>query len=368
MSPRDILTSDTNGTVRLASIGFGIVVLAIGFVVLVGSLSGFATVAELDTTPTDDIQADPPIYQQNATNTSTVSEDPYLETVPERGDPYYEAAAPDGSWISYSNPRDEYRSPYLGDGSGKVCVTLRNENGDVIAGETLPNTTVTIPTGENTAWHPHADPIRVHFPLTENYNRPLDADQFGTSEELPQGDGYLDSHCVEFHGFAEDSTFSYGEADVTGTAADRVEVVGYIQQSHSAWESDVDAIADAEPYENAGGWTYEPDASHGQAVIVLQLTSQDASETPPDSTQTETADPTTTSATESTPTESTPTESTPTEATATDENAQTDSATATSQHRQPQSLGIKSTTLSALLLGVLTVGLGAIVLVMRADR
>lgn len=201
----------------------------------------------------------------------TVSEPPYEEPVPEPGDPYYEAEAQDGSWISYVNPRDEYRDPYLGDGSGKICVTLLNEGGDVIVGETVPNTTVEIPTGESLAWHSQADPWTVAFPLTEQYERPLDADQFGTSEELPQGDGWLDSHCLEWHGLRENATVRYGEATVEGEHANAIEVVGYIQQSHEAWDSDVDPIEDAAPYEKAGGWTYETDGSHGQAVVVLQL-------------------------------------------------------------------------------------------------
>src|SRR6056297_831875 len=62
----------------------------------------------------------------------TVSEEAYRQPAPERGDPYFEAAADDGSWVSYENPRDEYREPYLGEGSGKMCVTLLNENGDPV--------------------------------------------------------------------------------------------------------------------------------------------------------------------------------------------------------------------------------------------
>ncbi|MFC4438141.1 MULTISPECIES: PGF-CTERM sorting domain-containing protein [Natrialbaceae] len=201
-----------------------------------------------------------------------VSEEAYAEPVPEPGDPYFEAAANDGSWISYINPRDEYRSPYLGDGSGKICVALFNEAGEPIAGETVPNTTVTVPTGDTIGWHTRADPMVVEYPLTDNYERPLDADQFGTTSDLPQGDGYLDSHCIEVHGLPEDETVEYGEAEVDGEHADRIEVVGYVQQAHDTWDTDVDPVEDAEPYENAGGWTYEPDGSHGQAVVVLQLT------------------------------------------------------------------------------------------------
>lgn len=202
-----------------------------------------------------------------------VSEEAFVEPAPEEGDPYFEAAADDGRWISYINPRDEYRSPYLGDGSGKICVTLLNENGDVVAGESVPNTTVTVPTGDSLSWHSEADPFAVDYPLTEHYQRPLDSDQFGTDPSLPQGDGYLDAHCMEIHGLPEDGgTVEYGEAQVTGEHADDIEVVGYVQQANDTWNTSVDPLAAAEPYEEAGGgWTYHPDGSHGQVVVVLQL-------------------------------------------------------------------------------------------------
>ncbi len=198
----------------------------------------------------------------------------YVQAVPEKGDPYFEAAASDGSWISYQNPRDEYRSPYLGDGSAKICITLQNEAGETIVGDTVPNTTVVIPTGTTLDWHSAADPITVDLPLTRYSDRPLDADQFGTSDKLPQGDGYLDSHCFEFHGLSEESTVEYGEVQLNGEHADEINVVGYIQQEHEAWNSAIDPNTAAESYNKAGGgWTYQPGASHGQVVIVLQLDS-----------------------------------------------------------------------------------------------
>ena len=207
-----------------------------------------------------------------AAETENVSEPAANEPVPQPGDEYFEAEHPDGDWISYINPRDEYRSPYLGDGSGKVCVTLLNEAGDPVLGESIPNTTVTIETGESLEWHTQADPFVVEYPLTDHDDEmPLDGDQFGTNESLPQGDGFLDSHCLEWHGLPEDETVEYGPAEVSGDHADDVEVVGWIQQAHEAWDTDVDPIEDAVPYEEVGGFTYETEASHGQAVVVLQL-------------------------------------------------------------------------------------------------
>lgn len=200
-----------------------------------------------------------------------VSEEAAEEPVPEEGDAMFEAEASDGSWISYVNTRDAYRTPYLGDGSGKICVTLLNEAGDPVYGESIPDTTATIETGDELAWHSHADPFVVEFSLTVHYDQPLDADQFGTTEELPQGDGYYDSHCLEWHGLDENETVEYGPVELEGEHADDVEVVGYVQQAHDSWDTDVDPLEAAQPYEEVGGWTYEPDASHGQVVVVLQL-------------------------------------------------------------------------------------------------
>ncbi|MEY7849645.1 PGF-CTERM sorting domain-containing protein [Natrarchaeobius sp. A-rgal3] len=233
--------------------------------VLVASAAVVGAVASAET---------PSVGTQSANN-APVSEQTYVEPVPEPGDPYFEAAANDGSWISYTNPRDEYRMPYLGDGSGKLCVTLLNEAGEPVVGESVPDVTATVDTGDELEWHSDADPFVVEYPLTENYDRPLDADQFGTDRDLPQGDGYLDSHCFEWHGLPEDETVEYGEVELAGEDADRVEVVGYVQQAHDSWDTDVDPVAAAQPYEEAGGWTYHPDGSHGQAVVVLQLDGED---------------------------------------------------------------------------------------------
>jgi PGF-CTERM protein len=244
----------------LLAVGLGLVVL--GSLVAAGTGAG-ASAAALE--PDSD---------------GNVSEEAYVEPAPEWGDPYFEAKARDGSWVSYVNPRDEYRDPSLGDGSGKICVTLVNENGDPVVGESVPNTSVTIPTNDVTSWHSHADPMTVRFPMTDHYERPLDADQFGTSPDVAQGDGYMDSHCIEMHGHPENATIGYGEATVDGEHAERIDVVGYIQQAHMAgWDGDIDPVAAAEPYEEAGGgWTYRTDHSHGQAVVVLQLNASTAAD------------------------------------------------------------------------------------------
>lgn len=240
----------------------------IGVALVLGSSAGVGAqpASEGASIDAQNVPGEPSIDAQN------VTEEAYVEIAPTPGDPYFEAEDADGEWISYENPRDEYRSPYLGEGSGKICVSVYNEAGEPIVGTTVPNTTVTIPTGEDLEWHSHADPMTVAFPLVEHYERPLDADQFGTSPDLPQGDGYLDAHCIEFHGMGANSTVSYGEVEITGEYADRLTVVGYVEVTHTAWESDVDPLEDARPYANiSGGWTYGPEESHGQVVAVLQL-------------------------------------------------------------------------------------------------
>lgn len=201
-------------------------------------------------------------------------EDAYREPAPEPGDPGFEAEGGDGAWISYENPRDLYRhyngSEEMPQGSGKICITLLNEDGEVITGESIPETTVTVPTGSNMDWHLHT-PFTVEFPLTEHYDVPLDADQFGTSPDLPQGDGYMDSHCLEWHAMPETATITYDEATVSGPYSEYVDVVGYVQQEHTSWDSDIDPLDAADPYDEAGGWQYHPDGSHGQAVVILQI-------------------------------------------------------------------------------------------------
>ncbi len=240
------------GTSRFSPVPFWVALLVVAILLLIGGTAG-------------------PIAATN------VSETAYVEPVPEPGDQYFEAQDPDGEWISYVNPRDEYRSPYLGNGSAKICVTLLNEVGEPIIGESVPNTTVTVPTGESIGWHSSADPITVQYPLTQHYDRPLDADQFGTNPELPQGDGYLDSHCVEFHGLSSNETIEFGEASIDGPSAHKIELVGYIEQSRQTWDSTVDPTVDPVSYEETGGgWSFTPQASHGQVVVVLQLVDKES--------------------------------------------------------------------------------------------
>lgn len=251
----------------IISVGVGIVVaglVVVGGLALISAFAATTTAGEPDTVST--------VRAAEPTATENVTEPAYDEPVPEPGDPFFEDADEDAGWVSYVNPRDEYREPYLGDGSGKICVSLVNEAGEPIVGESVSDTSVTIGTGETLNWHSGADPFVVDFPLTDHYVRPYDADQFGTDPEFTHGDGVLDSHCLEWHGLPENATVQYDEVELEGEHADEIEVLGYVQQTHDTWDSDVDPVADAESYESTGGgWTYETDASHGQVVVVLQV-------------------------------------------------------------------------------------------------
>ena len=259
---------DTDPRAARAASALTLALLVLSGLLVAGVLAGGAAAEQTDGSSHASHASYAPVLQDGGAN---VSEEAAEVAVPEDGDPFFEEAADDGSWVSYINPRDEYRDPYLGEGSGKVCVTLLNEAGEPIVGESVPNTTATIETDDALEWHEHAAPFAVEFPLTDNYDRPLDSDQFGTSPDYPQGDGSLDAHCLEWHGLPENETVEYGDVELEGEHADEIEVVGYVQQAHEAWDTDVDPIDAAEPYEEAGGWTYEPDGSHGQAVVVLQL-------------------------------------------------------------------------------------------------
>ena len=289
----------TTLSTRALLVAAGCLLLVVGAAAAFGLVPPSApSVAAQDETPGEQTpQEQTPEGTATGDDPAVVSEERYVEPAPEEGDEYFEAEAEDGSWISYVNPRDRYRDPMVGNASGKICVTLRNEAGEVVVGESVPNTTVTIRT-PTLGWHSHAAPMVVEFPLTDHYDRPLDADQFGTSDDLPQGDGYMDSHCIEYHGPRDDKTIEYGEAVVDGEHADDVEVVGYVQQAHEAWDSDVDAIDDSVSYEAAGGeWTMREGASHGQVTVVLQLDGvEQQADTDPETqhqtTATETATPT----------------------------------------------------------------------------
>jgi len=204
-----------------------------------------------------------------------VTEQAYIQEVPEEGDPYFEAGTDD--WVSYVNPRDDYNPAYdsrdEAPGSGKVCMTLLNENGEPIVGETVPDTQASMDL-DGIEWHSSANPFTLEFPLTENYERPLDSDQFGTSSDLPQGDGYLDTHCLEYHQVPANHTLTYDQVEISGQNAEDIKVVGYYDQ-RGTWSSDFDPENDVSPYGSSsssdGTASMVPGNSHNEVLVVLQL-------------------------------------------------------------------------------------------------
>ena len=213
------------------------------------------------------------LYYENI----SVTENAYT---PDRQD-YLEEETED--WISYYNPRDQFHPEYKNNttesvpdevfesrpGSGKFCVSLLNERKEPISGKTIPNTTIKANL-DGLNWHKYANPFEVRMPLHKNYDVPLDADQFGTNETLPQGDGILDSHCIEWHLESSNFNLSYDKFDVITDNPERIKFVGY-HQKLDTWDSNVDPIEDAQPYEEVGELTFEENKTHGQVVGVFQL-------------------------------------------------------------------------------------------------
>lgn len=193
-------------------------------------------------------------------------------------------------WVSYTNHRDhfhpEYHEPgetvpdeimyHERPGSGKFCMTLLNENNEPIVGNSLTNVTAVMDI-EGLEWHELANPFEVKYPLRNHYDIPLDGDQFGTSDDLPQGNGILDSHCIEFH--LEEANFEadYEPVEIRGNDSDRLEVVGYKEQI-GPWDTDLDPVDGTYSYGESnysnGNIAMNPNNSHFQVVTVLRLVSK----------------------------------------------------------------------------------------------
>lgn len=213
--------------------------------------------------------------------------EPSEERIKLDGEEFLEASNED--WVSYKNPRDRFHPDYheVGEsvpdevmnkerpGSGKFCMSLLNEANQPVMGETLNNVTAEMHI-EGLEWHSLANPFRVNYPLNENYDRrPLDGDQFGSSDNLSQGDGYLDSHCIEFHLEKEDLSLNYSQIDVYGQDSEGVEVVGY-RENIGVWDSTIDPVEDVYEYNASelsdGKVSMDEENTHFQVVGVLRLT------------------------------------------------------------------------------------------------
>src|SRR6056297_3504004 len=95
-------------------------VLALGAIVAAAAATPIAQLTDDPSAQIADDPRAPSLAQENATDGEPI-EDEFVVEAPEEGDEYFEAVADDRRWISYLNPRDEYRDPYLGEGSGKIC-------------------------------------------------------------------------------------------------------------------------------------------------------------------------------------------------------------------------------------------------------
>jgi|GEM_PF-2165015 len=169
-------------------------------------------------------------------------------------------------YLSYPNPRDHFlhNQGIHREGSLKVCKILLNQNGEVIEGDTV-DATFNVDT-ENV---PYSDAETISF------DTPIDqvADLVGTSEELIEGDGYLDAECAEYHDLRLNETYTYSQEEITGEDADEVETVGYIEK----WENRNTPIGNVENYgeseDSDGTIRLEPgyNGRHAEVIIVNQI-------------------------------------------------------------------------------------------------
>lgn len=187
-------------------------------------------------------------------------------------------------WVSFHNPRDAYyyNESEMSDltteeidkkypGSAKICIALMNERKDPILGETLPNTTIKFPF-DGLEWH-ESTPWEVELPLS-NYERPLDSDQLGTTKELPQGDGYLDSHCIEAHYLNPEFNLNYNELEIEGEHSEDLDVLGYREHLDS-WRTDLNIKKDFQKFGESnisdGQIKMEKNKTHLQVMAIAQL-------------------------------------------------------------------------------------------------
>ncbi|QGA80420.1 hypothetical protein [Candidatus Nanohalobium constans] len=169
-------------------------------------------------------------------------------------------------YLSYPNPRDHYKhdQDIHREGSIKVCKILLNQNGEVITGETV-DTTFSV---ETSIPYNDAETITFDTPINQV------ADLVGTSEELREGDGYLDAECAEFHDLRLNQTYSYSQETISGPDADKVETLGYIEK----WENRNTPVSNVEDFNSSedsdGTIRLEPgyNGRHAEVIIVNQIT------------------------------------------------------------------------------------------------
>ena len=169
-------------------------------------------------------------------------------------------------YLSYPNPRNHFLhdQDIHREGSLKVCKILVNQNGEVIEGDTV-DATFSVDT-ENVPYE-DADTITFDTPINQV------ADLVGTSEDLIEGDGYLDAECAEYHDLRLNETYTYSQEEITGEDADEVETVGYIEK----WQNRNTPISNVEGYNSSedsdGTVRLEPgyNGRHAEVIIVNQI-------------------------------------------------------------------------------------------------
>lgn len=209
--------------------------------------------------PEDDSSQDESEDNGTADEGDQVTEERHVTPAPEPdyvGDDY----------ISYPNPRDHYKHSQNihREGSIKVCKILLNQNGEVITGTSVNDVHFTVDTDI-----PYSDARPVTFSTEIDQV----ADLVGSSEDLIEGDGYLDAECAEFHDLPLNRTYNYSEEEITGEDSGKVENVGYEEY----WEREKPPLKNPQPYgasEGSDGQvTLTPGDGnrHAEIIIVNQL-------------------------------------------------------------------------------------------------
>ena len=169
-------------------------------------------------------------------------------------------------YLSYPNPRNHFLhdQDIHREGSLKVCKILLNQNGEVITDESV-----------DAAFSVDTENVPYEDAGTITFDTPINqvSDLVGTSEDLREGDGYLDAECAEYHDLRLNETYSYSQESITGEDSDEVETLGYIEK----WENRNTPINNVENYkssENSDGTVrLEPgyNGRHAEVIIVNQI-------------------------------------------------------------------------------------------------
>lgn len=173
-------------------------------------------------------------------------------------------------WVSYPNPRNQMPSPETAvqDPSIKVCTVLLNQADEVITGTSVSGTTITMDTSIER--YSEADPVTFVTPLDQY------ADLIGTSPALPEGDGFLDAECVEFHNI-EEGQYTYSPPSITGEHADEIEFVGVTEYagarpSGNPFDKEVFDFGTNDLSDGEFNLEGSYDQRHGEAIYFFRLT------------------------------------------------------------------------------------------------